>query len=170
MRPMTKPTVFGLTKLVFRLSALYALAITRVRRMLQTTSGRWATLVLGPVQSKFSMIMALISGAAHRLTRRRWRPLHRIWNVVFMQFNRQADGSWSHCRNHPVIPVWGSSVFPRSCKACIPTTKSTSSGPDPSVAAQIVGVTDLENKSLRVIADHIRSCSFLIADGVMPVE
>ena len=35
-------------------------------------------------------------------------------------------------------------------------------------AAKIVGVTDLENKSLRVIADHIRSCSFLISDGVMP--
>ncbi len=34
--------------------------------------------------------------------------------------------------------------------------------------AEIIGVTDLENKSLRVIADHIRSCAFLIADGVMP--
>ena len=35
-------------------------------------------------------------------------------------------------------------------------------------AASIVGSEDLENKSLRVIADHIRSCSFLICDGVMP--
>ncbi|MFP1591894.1 alanine--tRNA ligase-related protein [Escherichia coli] len=34
--------------------------------------------------------------------------------------------------------------------------------------AKVTGATDLSNKSLRVIADHIRSCEFLIADGVMP--
>ncbi|WP_205580110.1 alanine--tRNA ligase-related protein, partial [Pseudomonas aeruginosa] len=34
--------------------------------------------------------------------------------------------------------------------------------------AKVTGATDLSNKSLRVIADHIRSCAFLIADGVMP--
>ena len=34
--------------------------------------------------------------------------------------------------------------------------------------AEIVGTTDLTNKSLRVIADHIRSCAYLIADGVIP--
>ncbi|NEL41827.1 MAG: alanine--tRNA ligase, partial [Xanthomonas perforans] len=35
-------------------------------------------------------------------------------------------------------------------------------------ASALTGVTDLENKSLRVIADHIRACSFLIVDGVLP--
>ncbi len=34
--------------------------------------------------------------------------------------------------------------------------------------AKVTGATDLTNKSLRVIADHIRSCAFLIADGVIP--
>ena len=34
--------------------------------------------------------------------------------------------------------------------------------------AQVTGCTDLEDKSLRVVADHIRACGFLIADGVMP--
>ncbi|MGI2822434.1 alanine--tRNA ligase-related protein, partial [Vibrio fluvialis] len=35
-------------------------------------------------------------------------------------------------------------------------------------AAEVIGYEDLSNQSLRVIADHIRSCSFLIVDGVMP--
>ena len=37
-----------------------------------------------------------------------------------------------------------------------------------SATAKLLSVTDLENKSLRVIADHIRSCSFLVCDGVLP--
>jgi len=35
-------------------------------------------------------------------------------------------------------------------------------------AAQLAGTADLTQSSLRVIADHIRSCAFLVADGVMP--
>ena len=37
-----------------------------------------------------------------------------------------------------------------------------------SKAAELTGTSDLDNKSLRVIADHIRACSFLIVDGVLP--
>jgi alanyl-tRNA synthetase len=91
-----------------------------------------------------------------------------IWNVVFMQYERQTDGSliplpkpsvdtgmgleriaavMQHVHNNYEIDL-----FQHLLKA----------------AAIATGSSDMENKSLRVIADHIRSCSFLVSDGVMP--
>lgn len=91
-----------------------------------------------------------------------------VWNVVFMQYERQVDGSlvalpkpsvdtgmgleriaavMQHVHNNYEIDL-----FQHLLKA----------------AAVATGCGDMENKSLRVIADHIRSCSFLISDGVMP--
>ena len=91
-----------------------------------------------------------------------------VWNVVFMQYERQPDGTliplpkpsvdtgmgleriaavMQHVHNNYEIDL-----FQHLLKA----------------AAQATGTSDMENKSLRVIADHIRSCSFLISDGVLP--
>ncbi len=50
----------------------------------------------------------------------------------------------------------------------IPTTKSNLFTTLIAAVAKLTGATDMGNKSLRVIADHIRSCAFLIADGVIP--
>lgn len=91
-----------------------------------------------------------------------------IWNLVFMQFDRQPDGS--------LVPL------PAPCVdtgmglerlAAILQHVHTNYEIDLfqaliRKAAELTGTADLENKSLRVIADHIRACSFLIVDGVLP--
>ncbi|MGB8635849.1 MAG: alanine--tRNA ligase [Rhodanobacteraceae bacterium] len=91
-----------------------------------------------------------------------------IWNLVFMQFDRQPDGSLAPLPAPCVDTGMGLErlaailqgvhsnyeidLFQRLIKA----------------AAEATGIDDLEHKSLRVIADHIRACAFLIVDGVLP--
>ena len=91
-----------------------------------------------------------------------------IWNLVFMQFERDAAG------NMPLLP-----------KPCVDTGmgleriaavlqhKHSNYEIDLfrnliAAAARETGCVDLEDNSLKVIADHIRACSFLIVDGVIP--
>ncbi|MFW7343651.1 alanine--tRNA ligase [Pollutimonas sp. H1-120] len=91
-----------------------------------------------------------------------------IWNLVFMQFERDAEG------NMPLLP-----------KPCVDTgmgleriaavLQHVHSNYEIDLfqslikaAARETGVQDLANNSLKVIADHIRACSFLIVDGVIP--
>ncbi|WP_038905337.1 alanine--tRNA ligase [Dickeya zeae] len=91
-----------------------------------------------------------------------------IWNLVFMQFNRQADGT--------MLPLPKPSVDTgMGLERISAVLQHVNSNYDIDLfktliaeAARVVGADDLNNKSLRVIADHIRSCAFLIADGVMP--
>ena len=91
-----------------------------------------------------------------------------IWNIVFMQFNRQADGTME--------PLPKPSVDTgRGLERIAAVLQHVNSNYDIDLfrtliqaVAKVTGATDLSNKSLRVIADHIRSCAFLIADGVMP--
>ncbi len=91
-----------------------------------------------------------------------------IWNHVFMQFDMQADGSLiklpapcvdtgmglerlsailQHVHSNYEIDIFDALIKAAACET---------------------GTTDLDNKSLRVIADHIRACSFLVVDGVNP--
>ncbi len=91
-----------------------------------------------------------------------------VWNMVFMQYERFADGSQKllpkpsvdtgmgleritavlqHVHNNYEIDLFQSLI---------------------KAIAKLAHVTDLQNKALRVIADHIRACSFLIVDGVIP--
>ncbi|RKF17530.1 alanine--tRNA ligase [Alginatibacterium sediminis] len=91
-----------------------------------------------------------------------------IWNVVFMQFNRQSDGSMNPLPNPSVDTGMGLERIAAIMQGVhsnyeIDIFQHLIAG-----AAKLVGTEDLEQKSLRVIADHIRSCGFLIADGVMP--
>ncbi len=91
-----------------------------------------------------------------------------IWNIVFMQFNRRADGTMEPLPKPSVDTGMG-------LERIAAVLQHVNSNYDIDLfrtliraVAKVTGATDLSNKSLRVIADHIRSCAFLIADGVMP--
>ncbi|HEA1645809.1 alanine--tRNA ligase [Escherichia coli] len=91
-----------------------------------------------------------------------------IWNIVFMQFNRQAHGTMEPLPKPSVDTGMG-------LERIAAVLQHVNSNYDIDLfrtliqaVAKVTGATDLSNKSLRVIADHIRSCAFLIADGVMP--
>lgn len=91
-----------------------------------------------------------------------------IWNNVFMQFNRTPDGVL-----HPLpAPSVDTGMGLERISAVMQKVHSNYEidlfQHLLKAAAEITGTRDLENKSLRVIADHIRSCSFLISDGVVP--
>ncbi|MDO6763166.1 alanine--tRNA ligase [Agarivorans sp. 1_MG-2023] len=93
-----------------------------------------------------------------------------IWNVVFMQFNRQADGSMEPLPNPSVDTGMGLERIAAILQGVHSNYEIDIFQNLIAAAANIIGTSDLENKSLRVIADHIRSCGFLIADGVMPAN
>ncbi|GAD03062.1 alanine--tRNA ligase [Agarivorans albus] len=93
-----------------------------------------------------------------------------IWNVVFMQFNRQADGTMDPLPNPSVDTGMGLERIAAILQGVHSNYEIDIFQNLIAAAAKIIGTNDLENKSLRVIADHIRSCGFLIADGVMPAN
>lgn len=91
-----------------------------------------------------------------------------IWNNVFMQFNRTADGVL-----HPLpAPSVDTGMGLERISAVMQHVNSNYEidlfQHLLAAAAEATGNHDMENKSLRVIADHIRSCSFLVSDGVLP--
>ncbi|QSX34777.1 alanine--tRNA ligase [Shewanella avicenniae] len=91
-----------------------------------------------------------------------------IWNIVFMQFNRQADGEMLPLPKPSVDTGMGIERISAIMQGVHSNYEIDVFKTLIAKAAEIIGVTDLEAKSLRVIADHIRSCAFLVADGVMP--
>ncbi|GIU46013.1 alanine--tRNA ligase [Shewanella sairae] len=91
-----------------------------------------------------------------------------IWNIVFMQYNRQADGEMKPLPKPSVDTGMGIERIAAIMQGVHSNYEIDIFQALIKKTAEILGVTDLENKSLRVIADHIRSCAFLIADGVMP--
>jgi alanyl-tRNA synthetase len=91
-----------------------------------------------------------------------------IWNLVFMQFNRQKNGDMLPLPKPSIDTGMGLERISAILQGVHSNYEIDLFQHLISAAAEIVGTQDLENKSLRVIADHIRSCSFLICDGVMP--
>jgi len=91
-----------------------------------------------------------------------------IWNLVFMQFNRQANGDMEPLPKPSIDTGMGLERISAILQNVHSNYEIDLFQALIKSAANIVGTSDLDNKSLRVIADHIRSCSFLIADGVMP--
>ncbi|MEB8480517.1 alanine--tRNA ligase [Cronobacter malonaticus] len=91
-----------------------------------------------------------------------------IWNIVFMQFNRQADGTMEPLPKPSVDTGMGLERIAAVLQHVNSNYEIDLFQKLIQAVANVTGATDLSNKSLRVIADHIRSCAFLIADGVIP--
>ena len=91
-----------------------------------------------------------------------------IWNVVFMQYNRSADGEMTSLPKPSVDTGMGLERIAAVMQNVHSNYEIDMFQNLLKATAAAVGTTDLDNKSLRVIADHIRSCSFLIVDGVLP--
>ena len=91
-----------------------------------------------------------------------------IWNLVFMQFDKQPDGT--------LVPLPAPCVDTgMGLERLAAVLQHVHSNYEIDLfdalirkASELTGTPDLGNKSLRVIADHIRACSFLIVDGVLP--
>src|SRR6202011_5318451 len=91
-----------------------------------------------------------------------------IWNLVFMQYDRAADGTLTPLPKPSVDTGMG-------LERVAAVMQHVNNNYDIDLFQQLIkaiaklsGTKDLTHTSLRVIADHIRSCSFLIADGVVP--
>ncbi len=91
-----------------------------------------------------------------------------IWNVVFMQYNRSADGEMTPLPKPSVDTGMGLERIAAVMQNVHSNYEIDMFQNLLKATAEAVGTTDMDNKSLRVIADHIRSCSFLIVDGVLP--
>lgn len=91
-----------------------------------------------------------------------------IWNIVFMQFNRQADGTMEPLPKPSVDTGMGLERIAAVLQHVNSNYEIDLFRTLIEAVAKVTGASDLSNKSLRVIADHIRSCAFLVADGVLP--
>ena len=91
-----------------------------------------------------------------------------IWNLVFMQFNRDSDGNMSRLPKPSVDTGMGLERAAAVLQGVHGNYEIDLFRNLIRRAADLTGAGDLADKSLRVIADHIRSCAFLIVDGVLP--
>ncbi|WP_342315190.1 alanine--tRNA ligase [Lysobacter sp. FW306-1B-D06B] len=91
-----------------------------------------------------------------------------IWNLVFMQFDRQPDGTLEPLPAPCVDTGMGLERLAAVLQGVHGNYEIDLFRHLIAKAAEFTGTADLDNKSLRVIADHIRACAFLIVDGVLP--
>jgi alanyl-tRNA synthetase len=91
-----------------------------------------------------------------------------VWNLVFMQFDRAADGTLTPLPKPSVDTGMGLERIAAVMQRVHNVFEVDLFATLVRAAAKLAGTTDLTSGSLRVIADHIRSCTFLIVDGVAP--
>ncbi|WP_269935038.1 alanine--tRNA ligase [Serratia liquefaciens] len=91
-----------------------------------------------------------------------------IWNIVFMQFNRQSDGTMLPLPKPSVDTGMGLERIAAVLQHVNSNYEIDLFSTLIAAVAKVTGAVDLDNKSLRVIADHIRSCAFLVSDGITP--
>jgi alanyl-tRNA synthetase len=93
-----------------------------------------------------------------------------IWNLVFMQFNRDAQGRLTPLPRPSVDTGMGLERISAVMQGVHSNYEIDLFQGLIQAAAGLLGVKNLKDKSLNVIADHIRSCAFLVSDGVMPAN
>ncbi len=91
-----------------------------------------------------------------------------LWNLVFMQFNRDAQGEMTPLPKPSVDTGLGIERLAAVVQGVHSNYEIDLFRTLIEAAAEVTGASNLDDKSLRVIADHIRSCAFLVADGVVP--
>jgi len=91
-----------------------------------------------------------------------------IWNLVFMQYNRHKDGTMEPLPKPSVDTGMGLERISAILQGVHSNYEIDTFQYLIKQTADLLNVKDLDNKSLRVIADHIRSCCFLILDGIVP--
>ena len=91
-----------------------------------------------------------------------------IWNLVFMQYDRQADGTLNPLPKPSVDTGMGLERLAAILQGVHDNYDTDLFVPLIEATAKVIGVPADGSRSLRVIADHIRSCSFLLIDGVIP--
>lgn len=91
-----------------------------------------------------------------------------IWNLVFMQCNRQSDGTMLPLPKQSVDTGMGLERISAILQGVHSNYEIDLFQGLIAAAASVTNAQDMDDKSLRVVADHIRSCAFLISDGVMP--
>ena len=96
-----------------------------------------------------------------------------IWNLVFIQYNRDADRSLTPLPASTSIPAWASSGLPPSCKTSRQKYDTDLFQHIIRFTAQQCGrcstaPTRADDLAFRVIADHVRAVTFLVADGMIP--
>jgi len=93
-----------------------------------------------------------------------------IWNLVFMQYNREADGSMTPLPKPSVDTGMGLERLATVLQGVHSNYDIDLFRNLMAAAREVTGARDPEDKSLRVLADHIRSAAFLITDGVLPAN
>ncbi|WP_394752170.1 alanine--tRNA ligase [Crenothrix sp.] len=91
-----------------------------------------------------------------------------VWNLVFMQYDRAADGTLTPLPKPSVDTGMGLERIAAVSQGVHSNYEIDLFQNLLAAAAKLANTTDLNNSSLRVIADHIRSCAFMVTDGVMP--
>ena len=91
-----------------------------------------------------------------------------LWNLVFMQFNRDASGAMEPLPKPSVDTGMGLERAAAVLQGVHGNYETDLFRTLIDAAAEITGAGDPEDKSLRVVADHVRSCAFLVTDGVVP--
>ncbi len=165
----TRPTTSGRRRSACRPSAACASATTRAPSTRATTSGRWPTPAPAARAPRSSTTTAPeVWGGPPGSPEADGDRYIEIWNLVFMQFNRDDKGVMHPLPKPSVDTGMGLERLAAVLQHVHSNYEIDLFQDLIRAAVRETGATDYLNPSLRVIADHIRACAFLIVDGVIP--